>query len=400
MTLLTTLFLTLVVDPRAGQSSRIDPASPRVTVESRAGEVESLSIEEFETKTLRDVGAAWIRFAEARAPRAHSSDELELVLTNGDQLRGRVSGGGDEVLEIEVADSFSLSVGIERMHSLVFPGRLPVEGIAGLAAPNEGDRLYRRIGENLDRIDGAVESFSDGGVTFVSVLGTKTFPWNDVGALFVESFGDPEPEAEGTAVVCDLVDGGRLRGRLVLLDRHGCRLRVSGEEVALPLPALAEVSLDDGSVAFLSDLEPSSAEEGSPFGDELGMTWPHRMDRSVSGGPLVSGGRVFLRGIGVHAPSRLTFAVQGEWDELRGSVVIDDDVLRLPARGSVIFRIHVDGELAWQSGVVRGGVPPVMIPPVDLTGAREVSLECDMASDMHVADRADWLRMVLVKHED
>jgi hypothetical protein len=384
-----------------GQVPNDDAIDLRATIESREGKVTSQSLEEFQTKTLRDVGAAWIRFAEARVLDVRSPDEVEVLLSDGDRLRGRVSGGNDEMLELWVADSFTLSIPIEHMRGLVFHARLPVEGVAGLSAPAEGDRLYRRIGENLDRIDGAVEQFDDGGVTFVSVLGTKEFPWAEIGAVFVESFGDPEPQSEGIPVVCDLVDGGRLRGRLESLDRRGCRLHVSGSgEVALPLSALAEVSLDDGTIAFVSDLEPSSSQEGSPFGDELGMTWPHRMDQSVGGGPLVANGRVVPRGIGVHAPSRLTFVVDGQWDELRGSVVIDDDVLRLPARGSVIFRIHVDGELAWESGVVRGGMPPSTIPPVTVRGAREFTLECDMAGDMHVADRADWLRMVLVKHEE
>jgi hypothetical protein len=371
----------------------------RVLLETPDGRLEERALEDLATRTLADVGAAWIRFDDPDPGTAEGPDVALVTLAGGDRLRGRIAGGDLDALELVVVGEVGLRLSIDRIANLVFPARLPAEGVSALSPAPEGDRLYRRIGESLDRIDGAVEEFGEDGLVFDSVLGRRTFAWDQVGALFVESLGGGEPrQEEGTRVVCDLVDGGRLRGELVLLDENGCRLFVAdGSELVLPATALAEVSLDDGSVAFLSDLPVANAEEGSPFGDDLGMAWPHRRDRAVDGAPLRAGGRVFSRGIGVHSPSRLSFALDGSWKELRGLVAIDDQVLRLPARGSVVFRIRVDGEVAWESGVVRGGMPPVAIPTVALEGAVELTLECDMASELHVADRADWLRMVLVR---
>ncbi len=376
-------------------------ADSRVQLEDRDGRLTDRSLADLETTDLGDGAAAWVRFSDPR-PAPAGPEDVELELIGGDRLQGRIASGDDEVLDLRIVGDVVLSVPIDRMVSLVFPARVPAEQRSGLSGAPEGDRLYRRIGDSLDRIDGAVEEFDEEGIAFDSVLGRRTFPWDQVGALFVESFGTSEPDAEGgTRIVCDLVDGSRLRGALVSLGPTGCRLDVSGggDEGALLLPvaALAEVSLDDGTVAFLSDLPVADAEEGSPFGDDLGMTWPHRVDRAIDGAPLRAGGRAFSHGLGVHSPSRLTFALDGEWDELRGLVAIDDQVLRLPARGSVVFRVHVDGEVVWESGVVRGGAPPVPIPGVVLTGARELVLECDMAGELHVADRADWLRMVLIR---
>jgi hypothetical protein len=157
------------------------------------------------------------------------------------------------------------------------------------------------------------------------------------------------------------------------------------------------VHSDDGRVQFLSDLEPSGVEEGGPFGDELGLTWPHQRDASVTGAPLQAGGKTWLRGIGVHSPSKLTFALDGKWESLRGSVAIDDQVLLLSARGAAHFRVLVDGEERWASGLVRGGDSPVELGPIDLSGARELSLVVEMADDHYVADRADWLRPLLIR---
>ena len=377
----------------------------RIVLESRDGSLSERRLAGLEIRDLREVGAAWIRFADARPStpdeqgEAGASARVELV--SGDVLRGRVIGGAEEEITLELVEDLELPVSIESMRSLVFPSRLPLAGASSLAAPEEGDRLYRRIADNLDRIDGAVEEFTPEGIRFESVLGSRLFAWSEVGALFVETFDEGEDEErDGKRIVCDLVDGSRVRGSLERLDRSGLRLRaLGGSSLLLPVDVLSEIALDDGSVAFLSDMNPTAADEGSPFGDDLGASWPHRMDRSVMGRPLVANGRVFNRGIGVHSPSRLTFALDGRWNELRGLVAIDDDVLRLPERGSVTFRVLVDGEMAWESPVVRGGTPPVAIPPVALDGARELVLECDMAVDFAVADRADWLRMVLVRDE-
>ena len=60
-------------------------------------------------------------------------------------------------------------------------------------------------------------------------------------------------------------------------------------------------------------------------------------------------------------------------------------------------RIEVDGVSRWDSGVVRGGEPARLLPRIDLRGAKQLALIVDAAEDSFVADRADWLRLVLVR---
>jgi hypothetical protein len=76
-------------------------------------------------------------------------------------------------------------------------------------------------------------------------------------------------------------------------------------------------------------------------------------------------------------------------------VAIDDEVLALPSKGSVVFRVLVDGELSYESESLTGGLGALTVPVVSLKGATRLSLEVEMAADLHVADRADWLRPVL-----
>lgn len=126
------------------------------------------------------------------------------------------------------------------------------------------------------------------------------------------------------------------------------------------------------------------------------MTWPPRVDRAVDGRPLRAGGRTWSRGLGVHAPSRLTWALDGSWSELRTRAAVDDQVSSGSHRGSVVFRVHVDGELRYESRVVGAGEPVLELPAIELTGARELVLEVDPTADLWIGDRADWLSPVLV----
>lgn len=337
----------------------------------------------------------------ARPPGLVRAEPVDLRLTSGDLVHGRIVGGRGDLLHVQLVGGALLIVEIDRIASFVYPGRVPADRPAGLTAGAGTDRLYWRRQSGLDRVDGTIESFAEDGVTFESVLGSKTFPWDEIAGLFVAEFEDlagDDADAAGVRVAVDLVDGSRLRGRLVALDGEGCALQFGGSRgITLPIASLSEIVVDDGRIAFLSDLEPTLVEESSPFGDDLGMRWPHRMDRAVGGGPLIAGGLRYSRGIGVHAPSRLTWTLDGDWTELRGAVAIDDSVLLLPHQGSVVFRVLLDGEPAWSSGTVRGGQAPRPLSGLDLTGKRELTLEVDMDTKFHVADRADWLRVMLVR---
>jgi hypothetical protein len=99
----------------------------------------------------------------------------------------------------------------------------------------------------------------------------------------------------------------------------------------------------------------------------------------------------------VHAPSRVVYDLGGAWSSLRAEVAVDDSVVPLPARGSVRFRVLADGELRWESEVLHAGDPPRAVPPLDLAGVEELVLEVDPVDELHVGDRADWLRPVLVR---
>ena len=143
-----------------------------------------------------------------------------------------------------------------------------------------------------------------------------------------------------------------------------------------------------GRVVYLSDLKPASYRH-IPY---LQLAWPYQADRSVLGGRLRAGGRLYLKGLGMHSPSRITYDLDEPYRRFEAEVAIDAEA---GARGSVVFRVFVDdGGGTWQeqatSEIVRGGEPPVPIS-VDLTGAKRISLLVDFADRGDELDHADWL---------
>ena len=369
----------------------------QVWIEGRDGSLTSRSLEGFELASLDAAAAISVRVegASELPAVAHSSARANVALVGGDRLVAAVVGGEGDRLALELAGGVALTLDVSELLALEFPRH----ATAACSAPARGDRLYWVRPTGFDTLDGTLEGFVAEGVKFDSVLGARTFPWAEVAALFVEPLEDPRALPEG-AVLLDLADGGRLAGGLVRWDGAGLTLALDSERtLVLPSAAVREVTVGDGSAAFLSALEPALVREGWEEGGELGMRWPWRRDRSVTDTPLSANGRMWSRGLGVHAPSRLEYELDGSWHSLRGAVAIDDSVRLLAYRGSVEFSILLDGagEPVWRSGRVRGGEAPLTLPPLDLRGVRRLALVVDMDERSFVADRADWLRMLLVR---
>ncbi len=390
--------LLLLALAAAGPQEGPAPGAPALVVEAADGSLRRLPLGDLELDSARSTGGALLRFeGTPAAPDAPQGEDLARAeLLDGSVASGRLLGGDGELVELRLVGGTPLRLGLEELRALHVEARRPEGWTEPVVAPEAGDRLYRRSGPGLDRIDGTVAELSAEGVTLDTSLGTKTFPWGEVAALFVEPLEEEPPAPEPEAVVVDLVDGSRLRLGFERLSAAGLDARTpAGRRLRLAPEAVAEVLVEGAGLAFLSDLEPASAEPTAPFGDELGMVWPVLRDRCTTGEALRAGGRRYTRGLGVHAPSRVEYELGGAWRSLRAEVAVDDSVVPLPARGSVRFRVLADGEARWESPVVQGGDGPLVLPELDLTGVGRLVLEVDPADELFVGDRADWLRPVL-----
>jgi hypothetical protein len=348
-------------------------------------------------------GVAFIRYAGASSEPLLSAGPVSVQLLDGGRVNANFLGGAGDFLDLSIIGDVRLRVSVEELSSVVIEERIPLDWSRKLEAAPEGDRIYRVAPRGLERLDGTLEEFTEDGVLFTTRVGQKALAWKEICGLYVESLGDePDAPPSGTHVIVDLVDGGRVHGGLLEI-RSGEMDFVtrSGRGLRLPRSCVKEVFVPDAGAAFLSELEPAVASaEGSPFGDGFGMVWPHRVDRSVTGGLLTAMGQIYTRGIGVHAPSRLEWTLDGSWSALRLGAAVDDEVLSFSSKGSVVFRVIVDGELRFESASTSAGSPVTDVGEITLAGAKSLVLEVDMDRDLHVADRADWLRPVLFGRDD
>ena len=402
---------TAIASPQEGAISA--GAGARVVLEALDGTQTVRPPDSKPLTSLKAEGAAFIRFVnvsedagtegeQAPAAKIAPRDFATLELAGGDRLAGAVRGGSGDLIDLELRGGVRLQLSIDSIRSIIFAARIPDRVTTAPAPGDDGDRLYLVAAGSLDRATGFVEEFSAKGVTFEDQrVGSRSYDWSRVAALFInplEDEGEAAPAA-GEAVSVSLVGGGRLSGQLVEIGaaRDGILLGLDGTaQVRLPGAIVREVTLDDGSFRFLSDVKPSSLGSASPFGDDLGFEWPMRVDRNCQGGLLRVGGQEFARGLGVHAPSELRWDLDGTWKELRLACGVDDSGTNGTRGGSVRFRVLGDGKEIWKSEILRAGEQAASPAPMPLEGVKALVLEVDPAGDF-VLDRANWLRPMLVR---
>lgn len=90
-------------------------------------------------------------------------------------------------------------------------------------------------------------------------------------------------------------------------------------------------------------------------------------------------------GLGVHAPSDVRYALNGQCRTFKAVIGIDDEV---GALGDVVFQVIGDGKVLFDSGSVRGGEGGRAIT-VDTTGVKELQLQVNPGVNMFY-DHADW----------
>jgi glucose/arabinose dehydrogenase len=94
----------------------------------------------------------------------------------------------------------------------------------------------------------------------------------------------------------------------------------------------------------------------------------------------------YLKGLGVHAFSDITFALGASCHTFLTDIGIDEEV---GENGSVIFEVWVDGGLAFQSGILTGADPAQHVE-VDITAAEELRLVVSDGGDNVWWDHANW----------
>ncbi len=174
---------------------------------------------------------------------------------------------------------------------------------------------------------------------------------------------------------------GAARYQVTAHDLLGARL---GASEVVPVEAAQAVTVPRPQV-FLSDLKPASARQG----------WGElHLDRSVEGNELRIGGRRFAKGLGTHAHSEITYPLGGRSGKIVGWCGVDDE----KDEGSLVFKIALDGKVAWEGELLeRGDEAEGFVVPFQ--GAEQLKLVVEDGGDGINCDHADWADIGIVWDE-
>ncbi|MDP2574623.1 discoidin domain-containing protein [Vibrio penaeicida] len=113
-----------------------------------------------------------------------------------------------------------------------------------------------------------------------------------------------------------------------------------------------------------------------------------QQDKAVTGDAMQMNGLSFSGGIGVSAPSSLTFFLDGTWSELNADVGIDDSC---KVDGNTVkASIYLNGFKAWEYDIEG---PTVVKPNLALTGIRSVELTVEDVDNSTAGDCINWANL-------
>jgi hypothetical protein len=113
---------------------------------------------------------------------------------------------------------------------------------------------------------------------------------------------------------------------------------------------------------------------------------PALKDKNYYGDPLSIGGQVYSKGLWTHPPGQVDYFLGGQCSSFSADLGIDDSQ---GDKGSVVFSVYTNGELAYQSPVLHGADPAEHLT-VDVAGAQSLRVAVSDSGDGVTSDNADW----------
>ena len=165
--------------------------------------------------------------------------------------------------------------------------------------------------------------------------------------------------------------------------------------VELPLGLLARMIVLNGSVVYLSDLEPA-AQKNIPY--LFSFTAPARSDASFAGTPVSVGGRIFLKGVCTRARTELTYALDRKYETFDATIGVDDSVLS--AGGSVRFLVYgedLSGKPLYESELLPGPAAQTAAVHLRVAGVTRLILVTDWGPRGDIGAHGCWAGARLVR---
>jgi hypothetical protein len=259
-----------------------------------------------------------------------------------------------------------------------------------LLAKRARDQVWLRGG---DLLDGTLTAIDRRHVEIEVNQKPLRVAFSKASAIATNSDLQRRPRPKGPFAVVVLRDGSRLgvhqarveRGQFVAATLHGF-------EITVPLAQLVSLTTRQGAAVYLSDLK-AKEYRFTPFLGEV--RWPWTADTSLTGQSLQLADDTFDKGIAMHATSRLTFDLAGQYTTFDACVGIDPRAGKL---GKARIQVLADNKplLAASGVLLKAGTPPLDVH-LPVQGARSLTLVVDCADAGDVQARVNWANARLLR---
>ncbi len=296
---------------------------------------------------LRQLGKDWsLHLGPANAPAVPAGDLLSLrqvgvslpplpedthlVLVNGDRIpikKPRLQGERLHFLHPDLAEGKEVQVPIAAVALLWLEAPANADDPEKLRhrllnQPRKRDRVLLLNG---DAIEGTLAGLDARSI--VLEVGTKTNPIDlkQAAAIALSTFLAETLRPKGTHAQVVLAGDRQSHGTRLTLSRASSDgktlegVTAFGAPLRVPLERVLALDVLQGRATYLSELKPSKY----AFAPYLDVRWPLAFDASVGDKDLRVGPSVYLRGLGMHAEARATFALAGKYQSFEAQVGLD-----------------------------------------------------------------------------
>lgn len=321
-----------------------------------------------------------------------------LFLTDGSVIVAKKLKIDGETVTFSLAEAEAASLPLTSLRGVVFmpmsadeSGRLiPDPAFADVLADatDRQDTLFVINDDSIMTVRGVLESVGAEDVEFNWNDKSRTIALNKLYGITAAAPAVP-PKVVGQARV-HLKGGSTLWATPTLRNDRLTLTRNDGLTLTVPWNRVMRMDVNSRRMAFLSDLKPTSM-TNRPIAS---TPHPPVMDGSVSTGVLRIGDREFERGIGIHAPTEMTWQIDGAYDQLAMVIGIDEAVGN---RGDCVVRIMGDGRQLLNKRLTGSDEP--MTVNLEVTGVEQLTIIAEAGNGLDLGDHVNLADARLIKNE-
>ena len=332
--------------------------------------------------------------AQHHSSRRSTPRTMVLEFASGDRLTVEALFSDGDLLSIQRKGEEAWSVPLESLRGLLLPAAANNPDLLSTLQRSAGseDLLFLTNGDTLA---GQLISLDEQTVHFQLAGGeTRIARERLAGIAFSPELVVANRLTSPAQIV--LTDRGWLTVKdLSFGDRRWTARTQFDSEVHWPAAAVRAIWLQGPRVDFLSDLTPGEAEY-TPY---FSRVWRIKLDRDVTGQPLMLQGQPVPRGLGLHSRSRVTYQLNEQYETLTGTVTFAPTASDI---GNVDLTIEVDRQpkARQQLDAADRNLTSWSLPHLDLRTAKTLTLLVDFGSGGDVLDRVNWCEMALIRKRD